>query len=73
MLKLNQYELQTKYSVIKRLMPTKELERVPLLIGIEVGGPSKKIALSKAALEASTSDKVVILCKCKGKCNTKRF
>jgi hypothetical protein len=45
--KPNQYELQTKYSAIKRLMPTKELERVPFSIGIEVGVLSKKIALSK--------------------------
>lgn len=70
--KPNWYELQTKYGVIERLMPTKELERVPLSMGIEGGGLSKKIALSKAALEASTSDRVVISCKCKGKCNTKR-
>jgi hypothetical protein len=61
--KPNRYELQTKYSVIERLMATKELEVVPLLIVIEVGGLSKKIALSKAALEASTSDRVVISCK----------
>jgi hypothetical protein len=61
-----------EYSVIKRFMPIKELERVPLSIGIEIEGPSTNIALSKVALEASTSDRVVILCKCKGKCNTKR-
>jgi hypothetical protein len=35
--KPSRYELQTKYSVIERLMPTKELERVPLSIGIKVG------------------------------------
>ena len=63
MLKSNWYELQTKYSVIERLMATKELEVVPLLIVIEVGGLSKKIALLKATLEASTSDMVVISCK----------
>jgi hypothetical protein len=65
--KPNRYEFQTKYSVIERLMATKELEVVPLLIVIEVGGLSKKIALSKAALEASTSDRVVISCKWKEK------
>jgi hypothetical protein len=62
MLKHNRYKLQTEYGVIERLMPTKELESVPLSIGIEIGGPSKKIALSKAALETSTSDRVVISC-----------
>lgn len=72
MLKSNWYELQTKYSVIERLMATKGLEVVPLLIVIEVGGLSKKIALLKATLEASTSDMVVISCKWKGKCNIKR-
>ena len=63
MLKSNWYELQTKYSVIERLMATKELEVVPLLIVIEVGGLSKNIALLKATLEASTRDRVVISCK----------
>ena len=59
----NRYEFQTKYSVIERLMATKELDVVPLLIVIEVGGLSKNIALSNATLEASTSDMVVISCK----------
>jgi hypothetical protein len=64
--KLNRYELQTPYDVIRQLLPTKDLERVPLSIGITVDGPSTKIELSKAALQASTSDRVVISCKCKG-------
>jgi hypothetical protein len=33
--------------------------------GIVVNGQSTKIALSRAALEASTSDKVVVSCKCR--------
>lgn len=55
-------------------MPTKELERVPLPIanGIKIEGPKRQIALSRAALEESTSDRVVISCKCKGLCNSRR-
>jgi hypothetical protein len=68
----NQYKLQTEYGVIEQLLPTKELERVPLSMGIVVNRPSTKVALSKVALEASTSDRVVVSCKCKGLCNTRR-
>jgi hypothetical protein len=71
--KPNWYQLQTEYRVIERLLPTKELGRVPLSMGVTINGPSTKIALSRAALEASTSDRVVISCKCKGLCNNKRF
>jgi len=70
--KPNRYELQTEYGVIERLMPTKELEKVPLSLGVTVNGLSKKIALSRAAQGALTSDRVVISCKCKRECNTKR-
>jgi len=35
-------------------------------------GPQKKIILSKAAKEASTSDRVIISCQYKGQCATKR-
>jgi hypothetical protein len=70
--KPNRYKLQTQYGVIERLLPTKELERVPLSMGIVVNRPSTKIALSKAALEASTSDQAVVSCKCRGLCNKKR-
>jgi hypothetical protein len=52
-------------------MPTKELERVPISNIVTINGPSIEIALSKAAKEASTSDRVAISCKCKKKCNTK--
>ena len=58
--------------MIEHLIPIKELERVRLSIGIEVNSPSKKIAFSRAAIEASTSKRVVILYKCKGKYNTKQ-
>jgi hypothetical protein len=40
--KPNRYELQTKYDVIEHLMPTKELEKFPLSMGIETNDPSKK-------------------------------
>jgi hypothetical protein len=57
-------------------MPTKELERIPILNVVTINGLSIEIALSKAAKEASkeasTSDRVAISCKCKKKCNTKR-
>jgi hypothetical protein len=70
--KPNRYKLQTEYGVIERLMSTKELERVGLSMDVEVNSPSKKIALSRAAIEASTSKRVVISYKYKGKCNTKQ-
>ena len=41
-------------------------------MGIVINGLSKKIALLRAALEASTSDWVVVSYKCKGLCNKKR-
>jgi hypothetical protein len=66
----NRYKLQTEYGVIEQLLLTKELERVPLSMGIVVNGPNTKVTLSKVALEASTSDRVVVSCKCKGLCNT---
>jgi hypothetical protein len=70
--KAHRYKLQTEYRVINCLLPTKELEQVLLLIEITVNRHSKKILLSKVTLKASTSDQVVISCKCKGFCNTKR-
>jgi hypothetical protein len=42
--------------VIKQLLPTKELEQVPLPIGVTINGLSTKIALLRVALEASTND-----------------
>jgi hypothetical protein len=56
LLKSNWYELQMQYSFIERLLPTKEVERVPLLMDIVINRPSTKIALLRAALEAPTSD-----------------
>jgi hypothetical protein len=56
MQKPNWYQLQTEYRVIEQLLPTKELERVLLSMGVTINGLSTQIALSKAALEASTSD-----------------
>jgi hypothetical protein len=40
--------------------------------GMEINRLSRQVALSKAALKASTSDRVVISCKCKGYCNSRR-
>jgi hypothetical protein len=59
------------------LIPTQELVQVPKSIAdsmddAEVNGPKRKISLSKAALENSTSVRVVISCKCKGQCASKR-
>jgi hypothetical protein len=50
--------IQTKDGIINRLLPTKDLERVQLSIanGMDIQGPKRQIALSKAALEESTSD-----------------
>jgi hypothetical protein len=54
-------------------MPTKELERVPILNVVTINGLSIEIALSKVVKEASTSDRVAILYKCKKKYNIKRY
>ena len=63
--KPDRYELQTQYGVVEWLLPTKELERVPVSMGFTVNGPSIKVAISKVALEASTSGRVVVSYKCK--------
>jgi hypothetical protein len=70
--KTSWYELQTEYRVIKQLLLKKELDQVTILISITINRPSIKVALLKVVLEAFTSNRVVVLCKCKGLCNTKR-
>jgi hypothetical protein len=60
------------------LIPTRELVQVPKSIAdsmddAEVNSPKRKILLSKAVLENSTSVRVVISCKCKGQCASKRY
>jgi hypothetical protein len=70
----DRYKLQTIYGRIDRLMPTRELIALPKVLqdSINCNGPSGEIALSRAALEASNSDRVIISCKCKKQCNTRR-
>lgn len=70
----DRYEIQTQYGVINRLLPTKELQRVATLLasGIDVQGPKTKIALSAVAKQVSTSERVIISCKYKGRCYNKR-
>ncbi len=40
---------------------------------IEVHGPKTKLSLKKVAEYASLADRVIISCKCKGVCVTKRY
>lgn len=73
----HRYRIQTKWGVLKLLVPTKELNRVDNLVAnsldpSEYKGPSTSIHLSEAAKRASTSVRVVISCKCRGLCATKR-
>jgi hypothetical protein len=74
----HRYELQTKFGVLDRLVPTRELKRVPRLLAdseeIEalLNGPSKKVSMKKIGEMASTSDRVLISCRCKGKCASRR-
>jgi hypothetical protein len=40
---------------------------------IDVHGPKTKLSLKKVAKYASSADRVIISCKCKGLCATKRY
>lgn len=69
------YQIQTEWGIIDRGIPTKELIRPPQAVAdliVTTSWPNNKLALSAIALKASTSDRVIISCKCKGLCNTKR-
>jgi hypothetical protein len=73
----NRYRLQTKWGVLKTLVPTRELNRAARLVAdsidpAEYKGGNKRILLSLVALKASLSVRVAISCKCKGKCGTNR-
>ena len=70
----HKYEIQTEWGVVERLFPVKELMRVAKTVAdsIEVHGPKKKISLKRVAQEATTSDRVIVSCKCKGICGNKR-
>ena len=50
------YEIQTAYSILSRLVATKDLALVSLLVAttIEVDGPVKQILLLKAVKQALT-------------------
>lgn len=74
----NRYELQTRFGVLDRLVPTRELKRVPKLLADSqeikalVNGPSKKVSMRKIGEKASTSERILISCRCKGKCAGRR-
>ena len=55
-------------------MPTKELCLVAKSIAdrMVVTRPKKKVLMKKVAKEARVSDRVIISCKCKGKCSNNR-
>jgi hypothetical protein len=70
----HKYEIQTEWGVVERLFPVKELMRVVKTVAdqIEVHGPKTKLSLKKVAEHASSAERVIISCKCKGQCATKR-
>jgi hypothetical protein len=55
-------------------VPTKELCLVAKSIadGMGVTRPKKKVLIKRVAKEARVSDRVIISCKCKGKCGNNR-
>jgi hypothetical protein len=59
---------------VEQLFLVKELMRVVKTVAdqIEVHGPKTKLSLKKVAEYASLADRVIISCKCKGVCATKR-
>ena len=74
----HRFELQTKYGVLDRLVPTRELKKVPRLLADSmemealVNGPSKRVSIIKIGEMASTSDRLLISCRCKGKCSSRQ-
>lgn len=76
--KAHRYELQTKYGVLDRLVPTRELKKVPRLLADSeemrtlVNGPLKKVSMRKIGEMASTSDRVLISCRCKAECSSRK-
>jgi hypothetical protein len=59
---------------VERLFLVKELMRVVKTVAdqIEVHGPKTKLSLKKVIEYVSLADRVIISCKCKGVCATKR-
>jgi hypothetical protein len=70
----HKYRIQTEFRVIKNLIPTRELNRLPnsVISRMDIQGPKTEVLLSTVAKKVSTSERVVISCKCKGLCATKR-
>ena len=70
----DRYEIQTKWGVLDRKVVTRHLQRVPRSVadGLDVNGPRKLVSMKFIAENASSSDRVIISCKCKNKCGTKR-
>jgi hypothetical protein len=71
----SRYRLQTKWGILINLVPTREINRISSVVEATLAmdeyiGPKKGILLSAVALKASSSTRVVISCKCKGKCAT---
>jgi hypothetical protein len=69
------YEIQTEWGIVEWLFPVKEPMRVVKTVAdqIEVRGPKTKLSLKKVAEYASSADRVIISCKCKGLCTTKCY
>ena len=67
-------EVTIKYGIIDRLFTTRSLSRVLLVIAnaLDCNRPLCRIPLSRAAIKALTSERVIISCKCKNTCNTRR-
>jgi hypothetical protein len=70
----HRYKVVTLSSIIKRLIPTKELGAVEQALRPDIIIPdsTKEVTLTLAAREASTSERIGVSCQCKGVCNTKR-
>lgn len=66
------YKIQSKFGIINRMFPTKELKSVPKNVAdtIDIGDVRKEITLSQAAKLNSSGTRVVISCQCSGMCST---
>jgi hypothetical protein len=70
----NQYKVQTEWGKVDRLIPTRVLQRVLLILTntIKINSPNNKLTLGMIAKKNSNSDRVIISCKYKKKYTTKR-
>jgi hypothetical protein len=71
----HKYQIQTEWGIVDRLFPVKELMRVVKSVAdhMEVQGPKTKLSLKKVTEHYSSAKRVIISCKCKGLCQTKRY